>query len=159
MQAERAPDATAKLKRLTRAMRNAKTVVFDETLASSPTRKGTTAFTLVAPNKLKYTSDTGARAIVIGDRRWDSEQRGAPFIESPQSPLNVTAPYWAKVRNVHEVEPGVITFLDPRVPAWFRIDTNGNLPRNVHMTAAGHFMVDRYKGFDVPVTVSPPPSR
>jgi len=50
----------------------------------------------------------------------------------------------------------VITFLDRSLPAWFRVTLAGPLPRVVHMTAAAHFMTERYVGFDVPVTVSPP---
>jgi copper transport protein len=155
----RAPDATKRLAALSRTVRRARTIVFEETLASSPTVRGTSRFRLVAPDRLAYTTSDGQSAIVIGERRWDRERPGGPFVESAQTRLDVTAPYWAKVTNVHAVAPGVVTFVDPRVPAWFRIDLRGTHPRRVRMTAAGHFMVDRYIGFDVPVTVSPPPSR
>ena len=68
-------------------------------------------------------------------------------------------PYWGNPTNVHEIAPNVLTFLDRRVPAWFRVTLNGVHPMRVQMTTAGHFMVDRYVGIDVPVGVSPPPSR
>jgi hypothetical protein len=68
-------------------------------------------------------------------------------------------PYWGKPTNVHLVAPNVLTFLDRRVPAWFRLTLSGARPARMQMTAAGHFMVDRYSGFDVPAVVSPPPSR
>jgi hypothetical protein len=32
----------------------------------------------------------------------------------------------------------------------------GSRPTVSHMTAAAHFMTDRYVGFDVPAVVSPP---
>jgi len=54
---------------------------------------------------------------------------------------------------------GVLTFLDRRIPAWFRLELGPRKPRQLRMTAAAHFMIDRYVGFDVPATVSPPPSR
>jgi hypothetical protein len=57
---------------------------------------------------------------------------------------------------VHEVAPGTFTFLDRRIPAWFRLTVVGGRPTVDHMTAAAHFMVDRYVGFDVPAVVSPP---
>jgi copper transport protein len=91
-----APDASATLARITRAYRGSHTIVFDETLASSPA-------------------------------------------------------------NAHEIAPGTYTFLDRRIPAWFHLTLAHGRPVVDRMTAAAHFMVDRYVGFDVPVTVSPPP--
>ena len=58
---------------------------------------------------------------------------------------------------MHLVAPGVLTFLDRRVPAWFRVTLAGELPAVMHMTAAAHFMTDRYVEFGGPVTISPPP--
>jgi len=68
----------------------------------------------------------------------------------------VTDPTWTTFSNVHEVAPGVLTFLDRGIPAWFRVTLAGPLPRTLHMTAAAHFMTEHYVGFDVPATVSPP---
>ena len=70
----------------------------------------------------------------------------------------MTQPYWRTARNVHIVAPGVLTFLDPTLPAVFRLDFSGARLDRLGMTAAAHFMVDRYVGFDGPATVSPPPS-
>ncbi len=96
---------------------------------------------------------------MIGARRWDRDRPGAPWLVSQQTPLDVTQPYWQTPTNVHLVAPGVLTFLDRRVPAWFRVTLAGQLPTRMHMTAAAHFMTERYVGFDGPVEVSPPPSR
>jgi len=93
---------------------------------------------------------------VIGTRRWDRERSGASWLESQQTLLDVTQPYWQSPTNAHLVAPGVLTFLDRRIPAWFRVRVAGGRPKLVHMTAAAHFMVDRYVGFDVPAAVSPP---
>jgi hypothetical protein len=155
----RTPDATALLKRVTQSYRSARTAVFDERLASTPTNAQTTRFTIVAPNRLAYQTKGGPDAIVIGSRRWDRDSTTAPWVLSPQAPLNVMQPYWGNPTNVHEIAPNVLTFLDRRVPAWFRVTLNGVRPMRVQMTAAGHFMVDRYVGVNVPVGVSPPPSR
>jgi hypothetical protein len=156
---EHAPDASALLRRVDRAFRSARTAVFDETLASSPTNGSTTRFTLIAPDRLGYQTKNGPSAIVIGTRRWDRDSAGAPWVPSPQTPLDVMQPYWGKPTNVHLLAPNVLTFLDRRVPGWFRVTLNGVRPTRVQMTAAGHFMVDRYVGFNVPAVVSPPPSR
>ena len=154
-----APDASAELRQVTKAYRASRTIVFDEQLASEPGNATTTRFTIVAPNRLSYSMSTGAAAVVIGTQRWDRATRRAPFVESAQTPLNVTQPYWSDVSNVHEVAPGVLTFLDRELPAWFRIVLAKGRPKRMNMTAAAHFMVDRYVGFDRSVTVSPPASR
>jgi hypothetical protein len=156
---ETAPDATAQLARITRRIRRSRSIVFDETLRSNPGNATTTRFTVVAPNRLSYVTRGGPAAIVIGTRRWDRPRPGAPYVESSQTPLDVTQPYWQSPTNVHEIAPGVLTFLDRRIPAWFRLELGPKRPRLMRMTAAAHFMVDRYARFDVPATVSPPPSR
>ena len=153
---ERAPDATARLRAVTNAYRGSHTIVFDETLASTPSNAQTTRFTVVAPHSLSYRTRGGASAVVIGTRRWDRERSGASWLESQQTLLDVTQPYWQSPTNAHLVAPGVLTFLDRRIPAWFRVRVAGGRPKLVHMTAAAHFMVDRYVGFDVPAAVSPP---
>ena len=152
-----APDATALLARITRMYRASRTIVFDETLASSPTNAQTTRFTVVAPHTLSYqTRAGGPGAIVIGTRRWDRSAAGSPWQPTSQTPIDVTAPYWARPTNAHLVGPNTITFLDRRIPAFFRLTFDGARPTVSHMTAAAHFMTDRYVGFDVPAVVSPP---
>jgi hypothetical protein len=155
----RAPDATALLERVTQAFRNSRTIVFDEHLASGPTGGATTRFKLVAPDRLEYQTRNGPAAVVIGAERWDKDTPTAPWVRSGQTPLSVTEPGWSNPTNVHMVAPGVLTFLDRRIPAWFRMRFEGERPRRVRMTAAAHFMLDRYVGFDVPLEISPPPSR
>jgi copper transport protein len=154
-----APDGRALLRRVTSSYRSARTAVFDEHLASSPSNGSTSHFEVAAPNKLAYRSPKGVAGIVIGARRWDRARAGAPWVESPQTPIDPMQPYWGNPTNVHLLAPNVLTFLDRSVPAWFRVTLDGVRPTRVEMTAAAHFMVDRYAGFDVPVTISPPPSR
>jgi copper transport protein len=155
----RAPDGRAALARVTRTYRAAKTIVFDENLRSTPTNAQTTRFTIVAPDRLSYLTRGGAEAIVIGTRRWDRGTPRGQWAPSQQTRLAVTQPYWRSSRNVHLVAPGVLTFLDPSIPAWFRLDLSGQRLERLGMTAAAHFMVDRYVGFNGPVSVSPPASR
>jgi copper transport protein len=153
---DRAPDGAAALTALTNNFRAAKTIVFHESLASSPNDRQLTRFTVVAPNRLAYTIANGPSAVVIGAKRWDKDRPKAQWLLSPQTPLDVTQPYWQKTTNAHVVAPGVLTFFDPRLPAWFRVDYSGRYPTVMRMTAAAHFMIDRYAGFDVPAAVSPP---
>jgi len=155
----RAPDARALLRRVDHAYRTARTAIFDEHLASTPTNGETTRFEVVAPDRLAYQTKGGPSAIVIGTRRWDRDRIGASWVPSAQTRLDVMQPYWANPTNVHQIAPNVLTFLDRRVPAWFRVTLGGVRPQRVQMTAPGHFMVDRYVGVDVPLGISPPPSR
>jgi hypothetical protein len=154
-----APDAGALLRRVTRAYRASRTIVFDERLASSPTNAQETRFTVVAPDRLAYRTKDGPAAVVIGAKRWDRAHAGAPWVRSPQTPLDVTQPYWTAPTDAHLVAPNVVTFLDRSIPAWFRVTIANGRPAVQHMTAAAHFMVDRYVAFDGSATVSPPPSR
>jgi copper transport protein len=154
-----APDGRATLARVTRAYRGAKTIVYDENLRSSPSNAETTRFTVVAPDRLSYSTRGGPAAVVIGTRRWDQAGAGAQWLPSQQTRLDVTQPYWRSSRNVHLIAPGVLTFFDPSIPAWFRLDIAGAKLHLLRMTAAAHFMVDRYAGFNGPASVSPPPSR
>jgi copper transport protein len=153
----RARRASAVMRDVTRRYRASKSIVFDESLSAESGSPGfRTRFTVVAPNRLSYETKTGLAAIVIGARRWDRAARGRPFVESPQTPLDVTQPLWSNVSNAHEVAPGVLTFLDRSLPAWFRVEVANRRPRIVQMEAASHFMVERYVEFDAPVEVSPP---
>jgi putative copper export protein len=153
-----APAGRATLARVTRAYRSASTLVFDETLASTPTNAQTTRFVIVAPDRLSYRTRGGPAAIVIGTKRWDRQTAHGRWLPSQQTRLAVTQPYWRTARNVHLVAPGVLSFLDPTLPAVFRLDFSGARLDRLGMTAAAHFMVDRYVGFDGPASVSPPPS-
>jgi hypothetical protein len=151
-----APAAARELARITAAYRASHTIVFDETLGSTPANASVTRFVAVAPHRLSYDTRGGPAARVIGGRRWDRVSPGARWVESSQTPLDVTQPYWSAPTNVHEVRPGTFTFLDRSIPAWFRLTVAHGRPVVDRMTAAAHFMVDRYVGFDVPAAVSPP---
>ena len=156
---EHAPSATKLLAALTDAYRRARTIVFDESLSSSPTIHERTRFTVIAPHSLSYEIAGGPSAIVIGATRWDRDSAGARWLKSQQTPLDVTQPYWRDPTNAHLIAPGVITFLDRRLPAWFTVRFTGRYPTAMRMTAAAHFMTDRYAGFGVAASVSPPLSR
>jgi copper transport protein len=145
------------LRRATRAIATARTLEYAERLASSPEDVAESTVRIVAPDRLSYRIRGGPEGIVIGNRRWDRARRGN-WVQTAQTPLRLPVPFWsAASRNAYIVAPRTITFFDPRLPAWFRlrVDTRGR-PVEVRMTAAAHFMVQRYAGFDRPVDISPP---
>jgi Copper resistance protein D len=155
--AARAPSARAMLARATRLYRGARTIVFTESLRSSPSAGVVSRFEVVAPDGLRYTIRGGPQAVVIGTRRWDRDTPTGQWQESQQTRLDVTQPYWRHPTSVHLVAPRTLTFMDRTIPAWFRLtlDAQGR-PRTLHMTAAAHFMRDDYARYGVPVVLSPP---
>ena len=153
----RAPDATKLLDAITHAFRASSSIVFDESLRAGLSGGIVTRFTLKSPHDLAYVIRGGAQAVVIGTRRWDRDTPNGRWVRTQQTPLHVTQPYWRKPTNAHLVAPNTVTFLDRAIPAWFRVTIGAhNRPARLHMTAASHFMVDRYRAYDVPVTLSPP---
>jgi copper transport protein len=159
----RAPDGAALLGQVTRAYRAEHAVVFTERLASTPTNGSLTRFVEIAPDRLRYVTVGGPQAVVIGPRRWDRTSPEAPWVPSAQTPLTVPQPYWRAPTNVHLVGRRTLTFLDRSIPAWFRVTLQPRdpLPQIVEMTAAAHFMVDRYSrvGGSATISISPPASR
>ena len=153
-----APGAQALLERVTRAFRGSSSIVYDESLRSGPSTGIVTRFTLKAPDELAYVIRGGAQAVVLGARRWDRDTPTGRWVESQQTPtLPQPVPYWREPTNAHLVAPNTLTFLDRAIPAWFRVTIGAHArPALLHMTAAAHFMVDRFRSYDVPVTLSPP---
>src|SRR5262249_50373841 len=104
--------------------------------------------------------------VVIGSRRWDRESPNASWKESPQAPLQVPAPDWARVRDASVLGTGrrdgrtydVVSFYDPTIPAWFEaeVDRKTGLPVRLEMIGAAHFMTHTYGGFNAPLTIVPP---
>jgi hypothetical protein len=155
-----AADASALLARVAADYRAQRTVAYEERLASSPANAQLTQFVLVAPDRLRYVIAGGPQAVVIGPRRWDRATPTGRWVETPQSPLQVPHPAWYAATNARLVAPRTITFLDRAIPAWFRVrlDAQDRLPLRLDMTAAAHFMVDRYASFGSPRSIEPPGS-
>jgi len=158
----RARPAAALVARIGAALRRARSLVIDERLASSPTHAIRARFEVAAPNRLTYRIAGGGEAVVIGGRRWDRASRSEAWIPSPQTPLRLPTTTWTSVRDARLVASGprfaTVTFLDPHIPAWFevRVDKRTLRPSEVRMTAASHFMRDRYSHYDAPIRIRPP---
>ena len=161
------PASAAVVARAGLVFRRLRTVVAHERLSSGPGRLLVTTFELAAPNKLAYRSSNGAAAVVIGARRWDRGADGR-WEESDQQPLPQPRPPWQQVSNAHVLATGThagrpawrVTFLDPRIPAWFDawVDRRTHRTLELRMIAAAHFMHERYSGFNQPLRIRPPRS-
>jgi copper transport protein len=131
---------------------SARSVEYVERLASSPTNAIVTRWRLEAPNRFSYSIRGGAQAVVIGDRRWDRNSPAGRWQASPQTPLPQPAVPWTRATNVWQISPRDIVFVDPSIPAYFDLRGHSELL----MTAAAHFMVDRYVSFGSAPRLRPP---
>jgi hypothetical protein len=161
-----APRADALVRRAARAFRSLRTLTFEERLASGPRYAIQTRFEIVAPDRLRYRIERGASAVVIGARRWDRSP-GGKWTLSPQAPLRLPQPPWSDdFTNAHLLGSGRVdgrpvwrvSLRDPTTPAWFQlaIDKRTFRTLELRMTAAAHFMHERYSGFDAPLQIRPP---
>jgi copper transport protein len=162
----RTQPASGLVRRARKAFTSLRTVVIHERLASSPREQVLTTWRIAAPNRLTYETNVGASAVVIGARRWD-RTRGSPWQASPQTPLQLPGAWWsprwldAKTigwRRVRGQRVRVVSFYDPKLPAWFEVavELRTALPLELTMTAAAHFMHHRYTDFNRPLRIVAP---
>jgi copper transport protein len=142
----------ASLRSFVRVFRGSRSVEYVERLASSPTNAVLSRWRLESPNRVAYSIRGGAQAVVIGARRWDRALPTADWVESPQTPLRQPTVPWTRATNVRRISPHDIVFVDPTIPAYFDLHDHTEL----RMTAAAHFMVDRYVSFGSTPRLRPP---
>jgi len=154
------------LGRATRAFRHLRSVLFRERLGAGLGHSVLTTWKLAAPDRVEYRIQGGAAGIVIGTRRWDRIDRGLPWAQSQTTLLpQPTAPWGSRIANAHILgrTPRQLTasWLDPVVPAWFTatFDRRTALPVELRMTAASHFMRQRYLAFNRKLRIEPPKAK
>lgn len=161
------PDATALVRRATRAYRTLHTLVIHERLASSPRNALVTTYAIAAPDRLSYRIRGGGQAIIIGGRRWDRTSPGGRWTRSTQTPLTQPTPFWGSrfydARVIGRGRVGgrnvaFVTLFDPQIPGWFTLTIDPAAARTVElrMVAAAHFMRHRYGPFNTPLRIRPP---
>jgi copper resistance protein D len=160
------PSATRIARRATRVFRDLRTVTIDEQLSSGGVHTTRTRWRLEAPDRLSYVISDGARAVIIGDRRWDRAP-GRGWIESAQTPLRQPTPTWGGApKEAALLGSGKVggrpvwrvSFVDRSVPAWYTLSIDKQTFRTLalRMTAPAHFMRHVYSGFDAPLSVERP---
>jgi hypothetical protein len=155
--------ATAFLHRANRAFRRLRSAVFVEALASKPGNAIETTWRLATPDRIQYAIRGGAAGIVIGRMRWDRPEPGGRWRRSEATALEQPSPPWgtrmAEVRLVRRTDSRVtLSWVDPKVPAWYTgtFDRRTALPSEIRMTAAAHFMRQRYVAYNRAVKIEPP---
>ncbi len=161
-----APDATAVVIDATRAWRSLRSLAYVEHLASDPKHAVTSRWRVEAPDRAAYQVLGGYAGVIIGGRRWDKAP-GGKWIESPQTAtITQPVPFWVAFRNAHLLGSStaagrpvwVVSFFDPKSPAWFRILVDKQTFRTVRMQmmTTAHFMHDTYSAFDRAPPITPP---
>jgi len=153
------------------AMRALRTVRESERITSGPGTHALTKYRLRAPNRFAYTTDRGARSIVVGRHQWlrtpefDGWQRsnfggGSPF--STRSWFRWT-PYAESLQLTDERGGGrrgtaELALYDRASPVWYRlrIDLRTRRVRRLRMIAERHFMDQRFFAFNAAVTIERP---
>jgi hypothetical protein len=162
----RAAPAPALVAAARRAYQGLESLVIHERLASSPQNKIVSIWQIVAPDRLTYVTSDGARAVVVGAKRWDRYGHGR-WQPSAQTPLSLPGSQWGpKVRNAKVLgwtsvggrRARLASFFDPSLPAWFElaVDPQTKRPLELKMIAAAHFMHHRYTNFNEPMRIVPP---
>lgn len=160
------PEALAVVRGAADEYKHIHSMVTYERLGSSPTQVVYTTYYAVAPDRLRFNVRGEGSSIIIGDKRWDREKRGA-WQESAQAPIKPIAPYWAPLiqdatilgsATVEGRPVWVVSFADPQTPGFFTVwvDKSNNRTLELKMTAAVHFMHHLYTGFNAPISVTPP---
>jgi hypothetical protein len=145
--------------RLTAAFRRLRSVAYDERLSTGLGQAVETRWLMEAPDRLSYAIRSGARGIVIGDRRWD-KSAGGPWIASDTTRLRLPEPPWTGITaraslvgatRIAQRPTSVVVFETPgRQPIWFTvwIDRETSLPVRLRMTTSAHFMTQNFISFD-----------
>jgi copper transport protein len=165
-----APLGDALITRMQQRMRQLHSYQLTETLSSGAAPVVST-YTAEAPNRLSATVNGSFQTIFIGTTQYNRESPSQPWTVTTGVP-EIAVPsfvwdYFAPLTDAHivghESLGGVPTtevsgFGNKQGTAlWFHFWIDGDgLVRQVRMTAAGHFMVDRYEGLDVPVQIGAP---
>jgi hypothetical protein len=150
-----------------RVFRRLDSVVYDQRLSSGPHVTDTSVWRGESPDRLSYRSASGNAGVVIGRTRWDRVVGGGWKRSFQNPPLVMPAPPWgAGAYDVSLLGGGrsggraVVRFsmYEPTTPAWYTVTLDRRTLRtlNVSMTAAAHFMQNRYVAFNDPRRIRPP---
>ena len=169
------PDDNARARRLLRraqrAMGELRGVRQHELVTSGPGSLAETWYRLRAPDRLAYRTGGRAEAVTIGADQW-SRVDGLPWRKERfggGGPAFRTRGWFRWISYARAVRLlGVrreggrrvaeLALIDQATPVWFRltIDLATKHVLRARMIAGGHFMTQRFSGFDRPVRIEPP---
>jgi hypothetical protein len=156
------PDGNATFDKASRTMSALQTFRYTERLSSG---LGTTVHSTIdvqAPDRMRLQAKDFS-SVIIGKTRWD-RRAGTQWERSPFPGLELRdLLMWHQAKNPRIVrlsgdgEAELVAFGLKPVPAWFRLDVEpSGLVTEAEMTAASHFMLHRYSGYNRSQAVEPP---
>jgi copper transport protein len=135
----------------------------ENVIASDPEHSVATTFHVQAPDRLGIDVHGGAQSRVIGDHRWNL-QNGS-WVEQRIQPLRLPDAFWAPGALAPYVvarhgDTIMVTLAVSSGPTFFRLalDRRTHLIQHLWMTAAAHFMQERYLDINHGAPVTPPPT-
>jgi hypothetical protein len=159
--------ADALLRRARAAMLGLRALGMDETLGAGLAKPVVSRWSFQAPDRMSYSIRGGAKAVVVGTRRWDDFGSGwrrsaIPRLEVPTFP-------WVRARAARllgsarldgrrvQVVAALLPAAAQEAPIWFELDVrqDGRVLRSRMLTTA-HFMTDTYRRFGSVPRIRPP---
>jgi copper transport protein len=166
-----APDASGLVAAARTRMSGLHSVTLHETLTGGAGTTITTDYQEGAPNLLQWSQPDGSATIVVGTARYTRTHPHDPWTLEPGNPAiaepafswglfapDVAAHVMGTVQIAGVTTTAIAFFAGaPETPVWFRfyVDARG-LVRRADMSAPGHFMVQTFAGFDVPLRITRP---
>lgn len=153
------PSGAALFSDVTRTMASLRTYRFQEDLTAGVGPGTRSTWEVQAPNRMQFQA-AGFRSIIVGTSRWDF--RNGRWERTPHPGVQVPSYMWdgagsarilgragdLRILSVFDREP---------VPAWFRLTIDGrNRVLDAEMLAPSHFMRQRFRDFNAPLTITPP---
>ena len=157
----------AVLRKVERALRGARSVVYRERLESAPGRAITTIWRMAAPDRLAYSIAGGSSAVIVGAQRWDRPAGSERWLRSAQEPLDLPAlPWGPHLTSIVLLDPPVgrrgkvirLAMFEPAIPAWYEatLDARTFHLRLLLMAAPSHFMRQAFRGYGEALSIVPP---
>lgn len=139
----------------------------DETLGSGLSKPVVSRWSFQAPDRMSYAIRGGAKAVVIGTRRWDDfggrwQRSSSPRLDVPTFPWVQAGA--ARVLGSARLAGGRVAVVAALLPAaaqgaptWFELTVGpgGRVLRSRMLTTA-HFMTDTYRDFGSVPRIRPP---
>jgi len=159
--------ADALFRRARRSMLGLRALGMDETLGAGLSKPVVSRWSFQAPDRMSYSIRGGAKAVVIGTRRWDDFGSGWRRSASPR--LGVPTFPWVRARATRllgsarldgrrvQVVAALLPAASQEAPIWFElyVRPDGRVLRSRMLTTA-HFMTDTYRAFGSVPTIQPP---
>lgn len=165
-----APDASATVSNMQRAMQGLKTLRVDEQLGPAVVPV-VSRYEMEAPDRMHVTVSNGFENFIIGATSYSRRSSAGAWQLQPLPPTHFPAFIWdsSLILDAHVVGSGtvdgvqteIVTFFEQLSvsPLWFELWVSADgLVHRAQMTAEAHFMDHHFYDFDTPINIQAPTS-